>query len=134
MRVLAIVLVITSVHPVDARSPSRTPGLSGRLQGAGPHHITQSINRPQRSMEDLSWWQNRPTSSSRVGRARLSQRKMKQQGSCYALDGETAGPSYNSLGGTETAPRGQKYIAATPIFAADDDGVHRPEAILLKQA
>ena len=128
MRVLAIVLIITGVHPVDARSPSRTPGLSGRLQGAGLHHSTR------RSMEDLSWWQNSPTSSSRVGRARLSQRKMKQQGSCYALDGETAGPSYNSLGGTETAPRGQKYIAATPIFAADDDGVHRPEAILLKQA
>ena len=133
MRVLAIVLIITGVHPVDARSPSRTAGLSGRLQGAGLHHSTQSI-KPRRSMEDLSWWQNSPTSSSRVGRARLSQRKMKQQGSCYALDGETAGPSYNSLGGTETAPRGQKYIAATPIFAADDDGVHRPEAILLKQA
>ena len=130
MRVLAIVLIITGVHPVDARSPSRTAGLSGRLQGAGLHHSTQS----RRSMEDLSWWQNSPTISSRVGRARLSQRKMKQQGSCYALDGETAGPSYNSLGGTETAPRGQKYIAATPIFAADDDGVHRPEAILLKQA
>ena len=59
---------------------------------------------------------------------------MKHRTSVYALDGETAGPDYKRVSPSAAAapPKGL-YMAATPIFVTDAEGVHRAEGIMLEQ-